>query len=364
MAAIDELFSLIKEQGASDLHLSTGAPPFLRLHGEMRPLDYDELTPELTKRLLFEMMTEEQILKFEKEKDIDFSYEIPGVTRLRCNIFYQRKGIAGVFRMIPTTILGVEQLGLPQSVLDFCHNSQGMLLVTGATGCGKSTTLAALIDHINNTMRKHVVTVEDPIEFIHKNKKSLVNQREVASHTRSFERALRASLREDPDIILVGEMRDLETIQLAITAAETGQLVLGTLHTSTASQTIDRIIDVFPPEQQNQIRVMLAESLKGVISQRLLRRRDGAGRVPAIEILSVTGAVGNLIREQKTYQIPSVIQTGRKDGMQSLDAALLDLLKSQKVEPEEAYAHAINKANFRQYLPVASQREHTVVAGA
>ena len=362
MAAIDELFSLIKEQGASDLHLATGAPPFLRLHGEMRPLDYDELTPELTKRLLYEMMTEEQIIRYEKEKDIDFSYEIPGVTRLRANIFEQRKGIAAVFRMIPTTILSVDQLGLPESVLDFCHSSQGLLLVTGATGCGKSTTLAALIDHINNTMKKHIVTIEDPIEFIHKNKTSLVNQREVASHTKSFSRALRAALREDPDIILVGEMRDLETIQLAITAAETGQLVLGTLHTSTASQTIDRIIDVFPPEQQNQIRVMLAESLRGVISQRLLRRKDGAGRVPAIEILNVTGAVGNLIREQKTYQVPSVIQTGRKDGMQSLDAALVDLLKRQVVEPEEAYAYAINKANFKQYLPTAGRERRSVGA--
>lgn len=362
MAAIDELFSLIKEQGASDLHLATGAPPFLRLHGEMRPLDYDELTPELTKRLLYEMMTEEQILKFEKEQDIDFSYEIPGVTRLRCNVYRQRKGIAAVFRMIPTTILTVEQLGLPETVLDFCNNSQGLVLVTGATGCGKSTTLAAMIDHINSTMRKHVITVEDPIEFIHKNRRSLVNQREVASHTSSFSRALRASLREDPDIILVGEMRDLETIQLAITAAETGQLVLGTLHTSTASQTIDRVIDVFPPEQQNQIRVMLAESLKGVVSQRLLKRRDGAGRIAAVEILSVTGAVGNLIREQKSYQIPSIIQTGRKDGMQSLDASLLDLLKKQLVDPEEAYAHAINRSSFRQYLPMSMRETQTVGA--
>jgi len=360
MAAIDELFSLIKEQGASDLHLSTGAPPFLRLHGEMRPLDYDELTPELTKRLLYEMMTEEQIIRFEKEKDIDFSYEIQGVTRLRCNIYNQRKGIAAVFRMIPTTILTVDQLGLPEQVLDFTRYSQGLILVTGATGCGKSTTLAAMIDHINETHRKHIVTIEDPIEFIHRNRSSLVNQREISSHTRSFARALRAALREDPDIILVGEMRDLETIQLAITAAETGQLVLGTLHTSTASQTIDRVIDVFPPEQQNQIRVMLAESLRGVVSQRLLKRRDGGGRIPAVEILTVTGAVGNLIREQKTYQVPSVIQTGRKDGMQSLDASLLDLLKKQLIEPEEAYSHAINKANFRQYLPVSARDKRAV----
>jgi twitching motility protein PilT len=364
MAAIDELFSLIKEQGASDLHLSTGAPPFLRLHGDMRPLEYEELTPELTKRLLYEMMTEEQILRFEKEKDIDFSYEVSGVTRLRCNIFEQRKGIAGVFRLIPTEIHTVEQLCLPESILDFCKFAQGLVLVTGATGCGKSTTLASVIDHINRSVKKHIVTIEDPIEFIHQNKKSLVNQREVSSHTRSFARALRACLREDPDIILVGEMRDLETIQLAITAAETGQLVFGTLHTSTASQTIDRVIDVFPPEQQNQIRVMLAESLRGVVSQRLLRKRDGAGRIPAVEILTVTGAVGNLIREQKTYQVPSVIQTGRKDGMQSLDAALVELLKKHLVDPEEAYAHAVNKANFRQYLPMNARERALSKAGA
>jgi len=359
MAAIDELFSLIKEQGASDLHLTTGAPPYLRLHGEMRPLEYEQLTPDLTKRLLYEMMTEDQILRFEKEKDIDFSYEVSGVTRLRCNIFEQRKGIAGVFRLIPTEILPVEQLALPDSILDFCHFAQGLVLVTGATGCGKSTTLASLLDYINQNHKKHIVTIEDPIEFIHANKRSLVNQREVASHTRSFARALRACLREDPDVILVGEMRDLETIQLAITAAETGQLVFGTLHTSSASQTVDRVIDVFPPEQQNQIRVMLGEALRGVISQRLLRRHDGTGRIPAVEILKVTGAVGNLIREQKTYQIPSVIQTGRKEGMQSLDASLMDLLKKHLIDPEEAYAHALNKTNFRQFLPVSARERLT-----
>ncbi len=350
MAAIDEIFAQIKEHGASDLHIVTGAPPTLRIHGEIQKLDYEELSPDLTKRLLYELMTEEQIQRFEKDKDIDFSYEIPNVTRLRCNIFLQRKGIAGVFRLIPTTIVPFMQLSLPQLVIEFTKMSRGLILVTGSTGSGKSTTLASLIDHINSSCRKHIVTIEDPIEFVHQNKLSLVNQREVGNHAKSFARALRAAVREDPDILLVGEMRDLETIQLAITAAEVGTLVYGTLHTTGAAQTIDRIIDVFPSERQHQIRVMLSDSIRGVVSQCLLRRADGAGRVPAAEVIMVTPAVSNMIREGKTYQIPSVIQTGKKDGMQSLDASLLDLLKRRVVTSEEAYARATNKSNFRQYL--------------
>jgi twitching motility protein PilT len=350
MAAIDEIFGLIQSQGASDLHIVTGAPPILRIHGEIRKLDYEELSPELTKRLLYDLMTEAQIQRFEKWKDIDFSYEIPGVTRLRCNVFQQRNGMAGVFRLIPTTIVPFAQIGLPQQVLDFSKSTHGLVLVTGSTGSGKSTTLASLIDNINCTVRRHVITIEDPIEFVHRNKLSLVNQREVGNHAKSFARALRAALREDPDILLVGEMRDLETIQLAITAAEVGTLVFATLHTTGAAQTVDRIIDVFPSERQHQIRVMLSDSIRGVVSQCLLKRADGAGRVPAAEVLVVTPAVSNMIREGKTYQIPSVIQTGKKDGMQSLDSAILDLLKRRVVTSEEAYAKAANKTHFKQYL--------------
>jgi twitching motility protein PilT len=347
MASIDEIFALIKEHGASDLHMTTGAPPMLRVSGEMQPIQYDQLTPELNRRLLYELMSEEQIQKFERDKDIDFSYEIPGVTRLRCNIFEQRKGIAGVFRLISTSICPMEQLGLPKQVLDFATLPAGLVLVTGSTGSGKSTTLASLVDHVNANYRRHIITIEDPIEYIHHNKMSLVNQREVDTNTRSFATALRAALREDPDIIMVGEMRDLDTMQLAITAAETGQLVFGTLHTTGAPQTIDRIIDVFPSSQQSQIRVMLAESLKGVVSQRLLPRKDGRGRAVACEILSVTNAVANMIREHKTYQVPSIMQTGRKDGQQTMDVHLQDLVRRNLISREVATTNATNKGLFQ-----------------
>ena len=356
MAAIDEIFALVKEQGASDLHLTSGAPPLLRMSGNLKPIEYEPLTSELCRKLLYEMMMPDQIERFEREKDIDFSYEIKGVTRLRCNIFEQRNGISGVFRLIPTTILSLEQLAMPQKLNEFTRYGSGLVLVTGATGSGKSTTLAAMIDFINSGTDRHIITIEDPIEFIHKNKKSLVNQREVGTHAMSFDRALRSALREDPDIVLVGEMRDLETMQLAITAAETGQLVFATLHTQSAAQTVDRIIDVFPKEQQSQIRVMLADSLRGVISQRLVKRCDAPGRLAAVEILTGTTAVANLIREGKTFQLASVIQTGKKDGMQSMDGHLLDFLKRKTISPEEAYAHAVNKAAFRGYLPDEAQK--------
>ncbi len=347
MASIDDIFGLIKEHGASDLHMTTGAPPMLRVSGEMVAINYGELTPDLNRRLLYELMSEKQIQRFEHDKDIDFSYEIPGVTRLRCNIFEQRKGIAGVFRLIGTSICPIEQLGLPKQVVDFSTLPSGLVLVTGSTGSGKSTTLASMIDYVNSNFRRHIITVEDPIEYIHQNKMSLVNQREIETNTRSFETALRAALREDPDIIMVGEMRDLSTVQLAITAAETGQLVFGTLHTTGASQTIDRIIDVFPHSQQAQIRVMLSESLRGVVSQRLLPRKDGRGRTVACEILNVTNAVSNLIRENKTYQVPSIMQTGRKDGMQSMDWHLQDLLRRGIISREVALTNANNKSLFQ-----------------
>ena len=347
MAKIDALFKLLKEKGGSDLHLSPGNPPLLRKSGDLVPAIPQKLSHEQNKALLYEMMTEEQREQFEATNDLDFAYEVAALqSRFRANIFSGRLGIGAVFRLIPTEILTAEQLGLPPSVLRFTQFSRGLVLVTGPTGSGKSTTLAAMIDHVNKTRTDHILTVEDPIEFVHISQKSLVNQREVGRHTRSFASALKAALREDPDIILVGEMRDLETIELAITAAETGHLVFGTLHTNSAAKTVDRIINVFPTNQQEQIRAMLGESLKGVIAQQLLKTVDGK-RCAALEILSVTPAVANLIREGKTFQIPSIIQTGKGEGMQLMDQALQELLKAGKVSSEEAYRYAVNKSLFQ-----------------
>jgi twitching motility protein PilT len=347
MASIDEIFKIIKEQGASDLHMASGSKPMLRIDNELQPIEYADLTPDLNRKLLYELMSPTQVAAFEKNKEIDFGYEIPGVTRLRCNIFEQRNGIAAVFRLIPTEIRTAEQLGLPPSVLKFCDLPRGLVVVTGATGSGKSTTLAAMIDYINANHKSHIVTIEDPIEFVHPNKKSLVNQREVGTSTLSFSAALKSALREDPDIVLVGEMRDLETIKLAITAAETGHLVFGTLHTNSAASTVDRIIDVFPGEDQQQIRVMLAEALRGVVAQRLLTRKGGKGRVAAFEILKVNSAISNMIREGKTFQIASAMQIGRKDGMISLDQYLSELVTQGRVEQAEASLHATSGAFAR-----------------
>ena len=299
---------------------------------------------------LLAILTESQRQVFETRNDLDFAYEIPQVGRFRVNLLRQHKGVGAVFRLLPSRLYTLEELGLPQVVYSLVRLEQGLVLVTGPTGSGKSTTLAAIIDHINQESDKHIVTIEDPLEFIHPNKKSLVTQREVGAHTTSFAAALRAVLREDPDIILLGELRDLETISLAITAAETGHLVFGTLHTRTAASTVDRLIDVFPPEQQSQIRTMLAETLKGVIAQQLLVRADGQGRVIAVEILVGTTALANLIREGKTYQIPSLIQTGRREGMQTMDQAILELLRSKQITPQEAYRKAVDKDIYRQYL--------------
>ncbi len=346
MPAIDDIFKIIKEQGASDLHLAAGSAPMVRLNSELVPVDYGHLTPELARKLLYELMNPEQVAKFEKNHEIDFGYEIPGVTRLRCNIFEQRHGIAGVFRLIPTQVRTASQLNLPKQILNFCALNRGLVVVTGATGSGKSTTLAAMIDYINETEASHIITIEDPIEFVHPNKKALVNQREVGASTLSFSNALRSALREDPDIVLVGEMRDLETIQLAITAAETGHLVFGTLHTNSAASTVDRIIDVFPADQQEQIRVMLAESLKGVVAQRLLPKKDGSGRAAVFEIMVGTSAVSNLIREGKTFQIESLIQTGRKDGMISIDSSLKELVDRGVVDVQVASKHATSPSIF------------------
>jgi twitching motility protein PilT len=347
MAKIDALFKILKDKGGSDLHLAPGNPPLIRRSGDLEPIMDQVLTHEQNKTLLYEIMTEVQRKTYETTRDLDYAYEVPELkSRFRANIFMGRLGMSAVFRLIPAEILSAEQLGLSPAVLNFTQFKKGLVLVTGPTGSGKSTTLAAMIDHVNRTRKEHILTVEDPIEFVHVSQQSLVNQREVGRHTRSFASALKAALREDPDLILVGEMRDLETIELAITAAETGHLVFGTLHTSSAAKTVDRIINVFPTNQQEQVRTMLGESLKGVIAQQLLRTVDGK-RCAALEILAVTPAVSNLIREGKTFQIPSVIQTGKSQGMMLMDQAIQDLLTAGRVTREEAHKFAANKALFQ-----------------
>ena len=347
MPAIDDIFGIIKEQGASDLHMASGSAPMLRIGNDLVPVEYESLTPELNRKLLYELMTADQITRFEEDKELDFGYVVPGVTRLRCNIFEQRNGISGSFRLIPTEIMTAEQLGIPPKILEFCDLDRGLVLVTGATGSGKSTTLAAMVNEINLKFSRHILTIEDPIEFVHENKKSLVNQRELGPHTKSFANALRAALREDPDVILVGEMRDLETISLAVTAAETGHLVFGTLHTNSAKSTVDRIVDVFPSDTQHQIRVMLAESLKGVIAQRLLSRKGGRGRIAVHEIMTCTAAISSAIRQGQSHQIESMMQTGRKDGMITLDKSIEDLLDQDLIDRSEACHHANNPAQFQ-----------------
>lgn len=336
MATIDELFKLMVEQGASDLHITSGAPPYLRVHGNMVPMNYKELSSQDVQGLLFEILSEKQKKQFVDKWELDCAYTISGIGRFRCNIFMQRKGLAAVFRIIPEKIKTAQELNLPPALLDMIDCDRGLILVTGPTGSGKSTTLAALIHHINMTRDAHILTVEDPIEFVHQNIKSLINQREVGSHTKSFANALKAALREDPDIMLVGEMRDLETIALALTAAETGHVVFGTLHTNSASKTIDRIIDVFPSGQQQQIRTMLAESLRGVIAQSLFTRADGQGRVAAYEIMKNTKAIQNLIREGKIHQIPSAMQTSSSSGMILFEKYIEDLVRKGKVSQADA----------------------------
>jgi len=346
MAKIDAFFKLMAEKKASDLHLAAGCQPILRLHGRLVPVKYHPLTHEECKNLIYEIITSKQIEEFEEDKDLDFSHEADGIGRFRANICMQRKGIEGSFRLIPTEVPTIDELGLPETVKKLTNYKQGLILVTGPTGVGKSTTLAAMLNEINVHRKEHIITIEDPIEYIHASKSCLVNQREVGKHTLSFQKALRAALREDPDIIFVGEMRDLNTMSMAITAAETGHLVFGTLHTSSAHKTVDRIIDIFPPDQQPQIRTMLSESLKGVISQVLLRRVDGNGMVAVLEILVGTLSLANLIRDGKTFQIPSIMQTGRHVGMQTMDDALAEKVEEGAVTPIEAYQYATNKAPF------------------
>ncbi len=344
---ITQLLTFTKQAGGSDLHISAGSPPMIRVHGEMRKLKVSFLTNEDIHHLIYDIMNDEQKKIFEEHKELDFSRQLGDIARLRVNIFYNQHGEAAVFRTIPTKILSAEELNLPPILLEIAMKERGVVLVTGPTGSGKSTTLAALIDYINNKRRGHILTVEDPIEFQHESKMCLVNQREVGPNTKSFANALRSALREDPDIILVGELRDLETISLAITAAETGHLIFGTLHTASAAKTIDRIIDVFPSDQQAQIRAMFAESVEGVIAQKLIPLKNGEGRVAALEIMLGTTAIRNLIREGKTFQIPSIIQTGHEQGMQSMDSALKKLVKDGSIDGEVATAHAFDKKSFK-----------------
>jgi twitching motility protein PilT len=346
MAWIDALFQRMVQSGASDLHMSSTLSPMFRLHGDILPVeDCPPITPDQMLQILLEITPEHNKAEFDKTHDTDFAYELEGLGRFRSNLFHDHRGPGGVFRLIPSKILTAEQLNLPKAVMDLCHLSKGLVLVTGPTGSGKSTTLAAMIDHINTTRTEHIITIEDPIEFVHQTKTCLVNQREVKRHTDSFKRALRAALREDPDIVLVGEMRDLETIEIAIETAETGHLVFGTLHTTTAASTVDRIIDQFPTDRQSQIRTMLSSSLKGVVAQTLCKKIP-KGRVAALEILICNPAIASNIREGKTHQIPSTMQMGGKLGMRLLNDALFEHVKAGVVDPSEAYLKSIAKEDF------------------
>jgi twitching motility protein PilT len=350
MAKIDAFFQLMHDQGASDLHLVSGQQPVIRIRGEMERVKFDVLTNDGLKAMLYEIAPEHKIKQFEETGDIDFAYEIPGLARYRANFFQQQFGCAAVFREIPTKIMTAAELGLPPVVSKLASLPRGLVLVTGPTGSGKSTTLAAIIDEANRTRKDHIITIEDPVEFVHTSQSCIVNHREVGRHTKTFTAALRGALREDPDIILVGELRDLETISLAVEAASTGHLVFATLHTTNSAKTVDRIIEVFPANEQMQIRSTLADSIRAVIAQVLFRRIDRQGRCAALEILIANAAVRNLIRESKTFQIPSMIQTGRKYGMQLLDDAILELLNRGWIGGDEAYMKANDKQRFRPFL--------------
>lgn len=350
MAQIDAFFKLMHEQGASDLHLVSGSQPILRIRGEMERVQYKILENDELKAMLYEIAPEEKVKLFEETGDVDFGYEIPGLARYRANFFLQKYGVGAVFREIPSDILTIEQLGLPPICKKFATLQKGLILVTGPTGSGKSTTLAAIIDYANKTRKDHIITIEDPIEFVHKSQGCIINHRELGTHTKSYAAALRGALREDPDIILVGELRDLETIQLALEAAATGHLVFGTLHTTNAPKTVDRVVDVFPANQQAQIRTTLSESLKGVVAQTLFKRIDKKGRCAALEILVCTYAIGALIRESKTHQIMSAMQTGKKFGMQTLDDSIMDLLTKKIISPEDAYDKCMDKQKFASFL--------------
>ncbi len=342
MAKIDAFFEVMRKLRASDLHLDPGGPPVMRVDGRLRPVEYQPLTEAMIKALVYEILSERQIEELEEEKDLDFAYSVPGVARIRANAFFKSTGLGASFRMVPFEIPPLESFPCAATLERLCGFRDGLVLATGPTGCGKSTTLASMIDHINATRADHIVTLEDPIEFIHTPKRAIISQREIGAHCESFARGLRATMREDPDVVLVGEMRDLETISLAITAAETGHLVFGTLHTRSASKTVERIIDVFPQDRQSQIRTLVAESLRGVVSQLLVERADGKGRTPVMEIMIVNQAISNLIRERKTFQIRSILATGKREGMQTFDQHLSECIMRRIIRPEVAERFATN----------------------
>jgi twitching motility protein PilT len=350
MARVDAFLQLGREQGCSDVHLAVGVPPMLRLYGELIPVKYRDLGRDELQGLVYEILSDAQRAEFEGGADLDFSYVRQGIGRFRVNLFRKLGGLGVTFRVIPTETPGLDSLGLPPTVKKLTDLHQGLVLVTGATGTGKSTTLAAMIDHINSTRRLNIITLEDPVEFVHPSKMSLVVQREVGVHVESFAEGLRAALREDPDVILVGELRDTETVIMAMIAAETGHLVLGTLHTTSAAKTLDRIIDALPAEQKAQGTIFLSQSLRGVVSQVLVRKGDGRGRKAVAEVMVMTPAIANLINTGKVFQIPSVIQTGRDLGMQLMDQALLEALQRKEIDPDDAYSHATDKKQFQRFV--------------
>ncbi len=361
LTSIDDLLEQLVARGASDLHISVASAPAIRVRGHIERLEgYEPLTPDDTRALLYRILNSEQQKQFEIKRQLDFAYSMPGLARFRVNVYYQREAVGAAFRVIPTDIKSAEELGLPPVLHELAQQPRGIVLVTGPTGSGKSTTLAAIVDEINRTRAEHILTVEDPIEFVHKHKKCIVNQREIGPDAMSFAEALKAALRQDPDVILVGEMRDLETISTALTAAETGHLVFGTLHTQSAPSTIDRIIDVFPPSQQEQVRIMIAGSLQGVVTQTLLPTADGNGRVAALEILLPDDAVRNLIRQGKVEQIYSVMQTNTGRGMQTMEQALADLTVRRVVKVEDA----LNRSSRREQLIGQLERQGFDVNGA
>ena len=361
-AHIDDLLRIVVEKGASDLHLCAGVPPVIRLDGRLVPTNYEKATPQDTQRLMYDILTDEQIQRFESTLELDFSYSLGKMARFRVNVYRDRGAVAAAFRLIPTRIPTIRELNLPPVLEELTRLPRGLIIVTGPTGSGKSTTQAAMINQINMERSVHIVTIEDPIEYLHSHRFSIINQRELGQDTRSFHNALRAVLREDPDVILVGEMRDPETIALAITAAETGHLVLATLHTNSAATTIDRIVDVFPPGQQEQIRIQLSNSIQAVICQQLLPRAGQPGRVPAVEVMIATPAIRNLIRENKAHQITSVIQTSANVGMQTMDQSLRDLYMKGWITLEEALSRAMNPDELKKMISPTTVTESTVVA--
>jgi twitching motility protein PilT len=345
----DVLIEVI-ERNASDLHLTAGSPPMMREHGKLHALDYPQLTPQVVREIVYSILTNDQRQRLETDWQVDLAYSIPNRARFRVNAYFQRASIGAAFRLIPQDMPALTSLGLPPVLEEFAKKPRGFVLFTGPTGSGKSTSLAALIDMINEERQEHIMTIEDPIEFLHKHRRCIVNQRELGGDAKSFSLALKAALRQDPDVILVGEMRDLETISTALTAAETGHLVFATLHTQDTAQTVDRIVDVFPPEQQHQVRVQLSVALQGIVTQQLLPRADGKGRVCAAEVLVPTPAVRNLIREGKTHQIYSALQTGGQAGMQTMDASLADLVRKQVISRELAESRSSTPEELRRLM--------------